>query len=179
MKPEKDLLELSRKVIQCYFKNKEVEVSDKIKNKYSEKQACFVTLTKNGILRGCVGSLYAHQPLYKDVIDNSINAAFRDYRFTPLNESELSSIKIEISVLSVAKKLSFSSSNELLKKLNYSMGVILKKDSRQATYLPQVWEQLPDKIEFLSSLCLKAGLAPDSWKNEIEVYTYSVEKVKE
>jgi len=180
MKPEKDLLELSRKVIQSHFKNQKVEVSDKIKKKYSEKQACFVTLTKNGNLRGCVGSLYAHQPLYKDVIDNTINAAFNDYRFTPLSESELSCIKIEISVLSVAKKLDFSSSDELLKKLNHNMGVILKKGSYSATYLPQVWEELPDKIEFLSSLCLKAGLPSDSWKREgIEVYTYTVEKVKE
>ena len=121
-----------------------------------------------------------YQPLYQDVIDNTINASFRDYRFGRLDKSELNQIKIEISVLTIPKKLNFSSPEELLKKLNSKIGVILKKGYFSATYLPQVWEDIPDKTEFLSSLCLKAGLPADSWRKPgIEIETYGVEKIKE
>jgi len=179
MKPEKDLLELARGTLKAYFDGKEFEVSDEIKKKYSEKRASFVTLTKNGQLRGCIGSLIASRKLWVDVQENAINAAFHDFRFPNLTKQELDNIKIEISVLTAAEKLEFDNWQDLLEKLDKNMGVIVKKGMNQATYLPQVWGAIADKQEFLSSLCIKAGLAADAWKNDIEVYVYEVEKIAE
>lgn len=175
----KELLKLARNAIESYFSKKELKVSPEIIKKYSEKKACFVTLTKNNQLRGCIGSLQPRQELYKDVIDNARNAAFQDPRFSPMEKSELDKIKIEISVLSIPKKLEFKDDKDLLKKLTKKEGVIIKKEFYSATYLPQVWKELKDKEEFLSSLCMKAGLSEDAWKEKIEVFTYSVEIVKE
>ena len=113
------------------------------------------------------------------MIDNAHNAAFQDPRFSPLEKSELEKIKIEISVLSIPKKMIFKDSNDLLNKLTKKEGVIIKKGFYSATYLPQVWKEVNGKEEFLSSLCVKAGLNEDAWKDKIEVFTYHVEIVKE
>ena len=172
----KELLNLARKAIKCHFKNEEVKVNEKIKKKYSDKKACFVTLTKNRELRGCIGSLKPCQELYKDVIENSINAGFHDFRFLPLSENELKKIKIEISVLSVPKKLSFNDEKDLLKKINKEVGIILRKDERNATFLPQVWEQIPNKEQFLKQLSLKAGLEENAWKDS-DIWFYEVKKI--
>ena len=174
----KSLLVLARNALVKYFQGEEVKPFEEIKKKYSNKQACFVTLTKKGELRGCIGSLYPRQELWKDVIENSISAGFRDTRFLPLKEEELSKIKIEISILSIPKKLEFKSPEDLLKKLNSRYGVILQKRMNSATFLPQVWEQIPDKINFLEQLSLKARLSKDAWKTA-EVWVYEVEKIKE
>lgn len=174
----KSLLFLARDALIKYLEEKEVKPSDEVKKKYSNKQACFVTLTKKGKLRGCIGSLYPRQELWKDVIENSISAGFRDSRFLPLEEKELSKIKIEISVLSIPKKLEFKSPEDLLKKLNSNYGVILQKRMNSATFLPQVWEQIPNKQSFLEQLSLKAGLSRDAWKTA-EIWVYEVEKIKE
>jgi AmmeMemoRadiSam system protein A len=174
----KDLLKLARETIKKNFNGEEPEVSEEIKNKYSEKKACFVTLTQNNELRGCIGSLEPHQELYKDVIDNAINAGFHDFRFMPLEEDELDSIKIEISVLSTPKKLDYINEDDLLKKINKDMGLILKKGFNSSTFLPQVWEEIPEKKEFLENLSVKAGLLKDSWK-KANLWYYNVEKVKE
>jgi AmmeMemoRadiSam system protein A len=174
----KSLLFLARDALTNYLEGKEVKLSDEVKKKYSNKQACFVTLTKKGNLRGCIGSLYPRQELWKDVVENSISAGFRDTRFLPLEEGELSKIKIEISILSIPKKLEFKSPEDLLKKLNSKYGVILQKKINSATFLPQVWEQIPSKQFFLEQLSLKAGLSRDSWKTA-EIWVYEVEKIKE
>jgi len=175
----KELLKLARETLEVHFKGEEVKVSEKIKKNFSEKKACFVTLTENEDLRGCVGSLEARQELWKDVVENSINAAFNDSRFSELTCEELKKIKIEISVLSVPKKISFASSEELKKKIT-GKGVIIKKGFASATYLPQVWEEISDKEEFLSSLCEKAGLSLSAWKEKgLEVWIYKVKKIKE
>ncbi len=144
-----------------------------------EIRAVFVTLTIDGQLRGCVGHLKAVQPLYQDVIENAARAAFNDSRFSPLEEKELQQINIEISVLTVPQKLSYSSRDDLLTKLHPPTdGVILKKGCYEATYLPQVWEELPSKEGFLSSLCQKAGLPPAEWEQgQLEVFVYKVEKL--
>ena len=139
-----------------------------------------MTLTKNNNLRGCIGSLYASQPLWKEVQENALRAAFQDPRFFPLTKNELNEIKIEVSVLSEPKKLPFKDENDLLKKINKNMGIIIKKNFKSATFLPQVWEQLPDKKEFLEHLCLKAGLNKDDWKSKnTEILYYFVESEKE
>ena len=175
----KELLDLARETLEAYFKGKQLEISEDIKKNFSEKKACFVTLTENKELRGCVGSLYPRQELWKDVVDNTINAAFNDSRFPELIFEELKKIKIEISILSTPEKISFTNSKELKKKIS-GKGVIIKKDWNSATYLPQVWEEIPDKEEFLSSLCEKAGLSSSAWKEkDLEVWIYDVKKVEE
>jgi len=175
----KELLKLARQTLESYFENKRLEVNEDIKKKYSKKQACFVTLIKNSELRGCIGSIYPHQELWKDVIENTKNAAFSDPRFLPLEKEELKEIKIEISVLSPLKKIDYKNIEELKEKI-YKKGVLIKKGFLSATYLPQVWEILKDKDEFLNSLCLKAGLAEDSWKKlRLEVFIYTVKKTIE
>jgi AmmeMemoRadiSam system protein A len=175
----KELLNLARQTLIDYFENKEVQVSEKIKEKYSEERACFVTLTKNGELRGCIGSLYPRQELWREVVENTLNSAFSDTRFCPVIFSELKKIKIEISVLSIPKKISYKTLDELKKKIT-GKGVILKQHYHSATYLPQVWDEINSKEEFLSSLSQKAGLARDAWKEkDIEVKVYDVEKVNE
>lgn len=178
MKMYEELLNLARKTIKAYFNGSRFEIEKDIIKKYSNKQACFVTLKELGELRGCIGCLEPHQELYKDVMDNSINAAFRDPRFPSLKEEELEKIKIEVSVLSIPKKLIFKDIEDLLKKIDNNMGIILKSGLYEATFLPQVWEDIPDKIEFLQHLSLKAGLSRDGWKNASFEY-YSVEKVEE
>jgi AmmeMemoRadiSam system protein A len=180
MKKYQELLYLARASLESYFKGEEVEVPSDVKNKYSEKRACFVTLTKNNDLRGCIGSLEARQALYKDVIDNAINAGFRDYRFNALEEDELDDVKIEISVLSEPKRLEFKDWKDLLKKIDNKMGIVLSCGGRSATFLPQVWEQIPDKEVFLEELSMKAGLDRDAWKDEdCKIEFYRVEKVEE
>ncbi len=156
------------------MKTKNVKIIENLKI----KKATFVTLTKEGELRGCIGTLKARQELYRDVTDNAYNAAFRDYRFPPLKKEELKHVKIEISILSDPEKLEYKNASDLLAKLNHSLGIIIKEGLRQATFLPTVWEQLPDKKEFLTHLCIKADLPPDEWKSEkLEIYTYTVEKI--
>jgi AmmeMemoRadiSam system protein A len=174
----KPLLKLAREAIKSSLDRKNLEVDKDTIKKYSEKGACFVTLTENGELRGCIGSLETRQELYKDIIENALNASFNDYRFMPLRKEELDKIKIEISVLTKPQKLEYKDENDLLKKLSPDMGIILAKNMRSATFLPQVWDQLPDKIEFLEHLSTKAGLKKDDWK-DAEYEYYTVEKIKE
>jgi len=147
-----------------------------------EKGASFVTLNTepDEQLRGCIGSLQAHQPLYKDIISNAQSAALRDPRFNPLTPEELQQIKIEVSILSEPKKLLYSDENDLQQKITpMEDGVVLKLNGRQATYLPQVWEQLPNFQTFFSTLCQKAGLSSDCLSQHPEIFTYHVKKYKE
>ena len=141
----------------------------------------FVTLTIQGRLRGCIGHIEPVQPLYLDIIDNAVSAAFKDPRFDPLSKDEYDQIKIEISILTIPRILKYGNTGELLAGLEpFKDGVIIKKGRYQATYLPQVWEELSQKETFLSSLCIKAGLPQDEWqKGGLEVRKYSVEKFEE
>lgn len=171
-----NLTQFARKTLEDFFSRKSPTIDDKIKEKYKSKKACFVTLHENGELRGCIGCLESTKPLWKNVQENAINAAFHDLRFFPLTKEELKEIKIEVSVLSKPKKLNFKDEKDLLGKINNKMGLILKKGFHTATFLPQVWEQIPDKIKFLEQLSLKAGLEKNTWKNaEILVYDVDVE----
>jgi uncharacterized protein len=142
-----------------------------------EKRGAFVTLTLNGRLRGCIGSILPSKPLIKDIVENTINAAFEDPRFVPLSKEELLKLEIEISILTIPKKLIYNSIKDLFDNLKPLVdGVIIKRGYHNATFLPQVWEQIPDKEMFLNELCLKAGLPLFSYKcDDFEVYTYQVE----
>jgi hypothetical protein len=145
--------------------------------------ACFVTLTKAGELRGCIGHLRAVEPLYRAVMDNARSAALRDTRFLPVKPEELGDLSIEISVLTEPRPLSFRSPEELLARLRpREDGVILSIGGRTATFLPQVWEQIPDKREFLAHLARKAGCGPSDWQSpgaDVSVSVYRVEAFHE
>ncbi|MDY6824178.1 MAG: AmmeMemoRadiSam system protein B [Thermodesulfobacteriota bacterium] len=142
-----------------------------------EKRGTFVTLNLNGELRGCIGSLTADEAIVTGVRRNAINAAFHDPRFPPLTKEEAKKIDVEVSILTDPQPLEFKDSKELLEKLCPEIdGVIIKKGLARATFLPQVWEQLPTREEFLSQLCIKAGLAPNAWEQPgLEVLTYQVQ----
>ena len=148
--------------------------------RFREEKGAFVTLEKNGLLRGCIGYILPVKPLGEAVMDNAISAAFRDPRFPPLSEEELKDLEVEVSILSPPQKVHFNSPEELLEKLKPGVhGVILKRGPYSATFLPQVWEQIPDKVEFLRHLSVKAGLPPDAWKLPgTEIYVYTVEAFK-
>ena len=179
------LLEISRRTLEKYFKEKSILVLEEDSLKFpllKEKRGVFVTLTKNGQLRGCIGNLIADKPVYQAIIENSLASALFDPRFPSLEKEELKDIKIEISVLSELKLLpSFKDINELIKYLEKKKpGLVIKKGANEATFLPQVWEELETAEDFLSQLCLKAGLEPDAWKKlDLIMFEYEVEKVKE
>jgi len=174
------LLKLAKTALEHYFTTgtkliiSESELPDA---ELKEERGTFVTLSKHGELCGCIGHNEPILPVYLDVIDNALASAFHDPRFSPLDQKELSEINIEISVLTPPQKLDYNSSTDLLNKLKpLQDGVILKKGSYSATYLPQVWEDLKGKEEFLSSLCTKAGLASDEWRGgKLEVFIYQAE----
>jgi len=147
-----------------------------------ENGAAFVTITTghDEQLRGCIGSLQAHRPLYEDIIHNAQSAALRDPRFSPLTFEELQHIKIEVSILSEPKILAYENVEDLKSKIvPFQDGIVLKHNGKQATYLPQVWEQLPKFDDFFSSLCMKANLSNDCLSHHPEISTYRVKKYKE
>lgn len=154
------------------------ELSDDI---FKTRQGTFVTLKINDRLRGCIGNLTADKPLLEGVRDNAVNAAFHDPRFPPLSKNEFEKVDIEISLLTEPRKLEFKTGEELLEKLRPDIdGVIICKGPYSSTFLPQVWEQLPDKKLFLAHLCQKAGLPPDEWQRPgLEVMVYQVRYFEE
>lgn len=149
--------------------------------RFKEKRGTFVTLTINKNLRGCIGYIIPQGSLLKGIEDNAISAAFDDPRFNPMTVKEWKDVKIEISILTSPAPLAYSDADDLLKKIRPDVdGVIIKKGSSQATFLPQVWEQLPDKKAFFTHLCLKAGMDGNEWKKgELTVFTYQVQAFEE
>ena len=142
--------------------------------------ATFVTLTQHGELRGCIGTLEARRPLRQDVEENALNAAFRDPRFAPLAVAELEVTRIEVSLLCAPVPLAIAGEDDLLQRLRPGVdGVVLAFRGRRATFLPQVWESLPEPREFVAALKRKAGLATGFWHDEIRVARYAVSKFRE
>ncbi|MBU4317308.1 MAG: AmmeMemoRadiSam system protein A [Proteobacteria bacterium] len=148
---------------------------------FDKKCGAFVTLNKNHQLRGCIGSLSSNASVSQGVRDNALNAAFHDPRFSSLSKDELDDVTIEVSVLTEPEPLSYENAADLVSKLRPRVhGVILSKGYARATFLPQVWEQLPKPEDFLSHLCRKAGLSENEWKkSRLEVSTYQVEYFEE
>jgi AmmeMemoRadiSam system protein A len=148
---------------------------------FHEKWATFVTLTENDCLRGCIGNLEACDSAIDSVRCNARYAAFNDCRFSPLRRDELPKIRIEVSVLTRNQPLSYHDAADLVGKLRPMVdGVILRKGGCSATFLPQVWEQLPEPADFLSFLCRKACLPADCWRcDHPEILVYQVQKFKE
>ena len=172
---KKSLLELARKSIQTGLESGH-PVSVKKQDYESDlqvKAACFVTLTINQQLRGCIGHLEAIQSLVEDVAENAFSAAFRDPRFPPLKNNELQQCDIEISVLTPPQPMSFSSEEDLLEQIQPDIdGLILEDGFRRGTFLPSVWESLPDKQQFWEHLKLKAGLPKNHWSDTVKVSRY-------
>jgi AmmeMemoRadiSam system protein A len=142
------------------------------------KAASFVTLKSAGALRGCIGSLHAVRPLVEDVNENAYSAAFRDPRFPPLSDRELGGVEISISILSSPEAITFRSEQDLIEQLRAGIdGLILEEGRFRGTFLPAVWEALPDPQVFLRQLKLKAGLHPDYWSTSLRVYRYRAEEI--
>ncbi|MFP4132095.1 MAG: AmmeMemoRadiSam system protein A [Thiohalospira sp.] len=141
----------------------------------AEPGAAFVTLQREGRLRGCIGSLEAHRPLGEDVIANAQAAAFRDPRFPPLQPAELPGLHVEISVLSAPEPFPFTDETDLLARLQPGVdGLILEADAgHRGTFLPAVWESLPEPRDFLAELRRKAGLPADHPLTEVRLWRYT------
>lgn len=173
------LLRIAREAIESNLKNapEPALVLSSLPAELQADGACFVTLTRNGELRGCIGSLEARQALALDVQEHAVDAAFRDFRFQPLTPAELQGLQIEISVLSAPAPLPYQNAEELPALLHPGVdGVVLARGLRRATFLPQVWEKVTDPSTFLDMLCEKMGLEYDLWRRQkLDVFTYSVE----
>ncbi|MEI7995157.1 MAG: AmmeMemoRadiSam system protein A [Methylococcaceae bacterium] len=145
----------------------------------TEYRATFVTLHKNHQLRGCIGMLEATRPLAEDIAENAFSAAFRDPRFPPLADDELGELEIHLSILTPAEPVLFTSENDLINRLQPGIdGLILEEGHRRGTFLPSVWEQLPESEQFLRHLKQKAGLPPDHWSENIRIFRYRTEMIR-
>ncbi len=157
---------------------KETDINDN--GWLQETTATFVTLTMYGQLHGCIGSLEALRPLIEDVQANAVAAAFHDPRFSPLSRNEYDDVRIEVSVLSALEPVHAHNENIALSKISRDIdGVVFKYGTHQATFLPQVWDQLPDPQQFMEHLKLKAGLSADFWHPDVQLYKYQVSKYRE
>jgi len=142
--------------------------------------ATFVTLTMHGSLRGCIGSLEARRPLLDDLRENAVAAALSDPRFAPLTTQEFGQVRFEVSLLSPLQPLAVTDEDELVRQLRPGIdGVLLRFGAHRATFLPQVWEQLPDPYLFLAQLKQKAGLPGDFWSPDLNSFRYQVDKFRE
>jgi hypothetical protein len=146
----------------------------------NEPGACFVTLTQNGKLRGCIGSLVAHRSLLNDIKSNAVSAALYDPRFMPLTAQELKNTKIEISLLTPPEPMQFRDEADARAQLRPGIdGVVFEFGQHRSTFLPQVWEQLPSSRDFMAHLKQKAGLPEDFWAAGVMLSRYTVKKFTE
>lgn len=131
------------------------------------------------MLRGCIGSIIPHRTLIEDIVINAQHAAFKDYRFNPVTKEEIPELQIAVSLLSLPKQMSFKDEEDLLGQIQpFKDGIIIRDGNYQSVYLPSVWEQLPDKKEFLRSLKVKAGLKPEHFSNTFEAYRFETVYIK-
>jgi len=155
--------------------------TNEMTSRLQELGASFVTLTIQGMLRGCVGTLEPYQSLADDVREHAVASGLQDYRFPPVRAEELNLIEIEISRLTLPQPLMYTTPETLVEMLRPGIdGVVLRDGMRRATFLPQVWEKLPDPVEFLEHLCAKMGVDPGLWRRKkLEVLVYQVEEFHE
>ena len=145
-----------------------------------EAGACFVTLTQEGELRGCIGTIDPHRSLGEDVRANARAAALRDPRFAPLTAQELDQTRIEVSVLTPREELAFTSQADALRQLRPGTdGIVLEFGAHRGTFLPQVWDQLPTPDQFMAALLRKAGLPQGFWAPGVRLFRYQVRKSSE
>ena len=180
---KKKLLKIAREAITRAVRNEQL-IRIKLQGHSQllrDHGASFVTLTTREKLRGCIGTLEANQPLILDVQEHAVAAAMEDYRFPVVREEELQLINIEVSRLTPVHLVDYSTPKNLVSKIRVNVdGVLIKASGRRATFLPQVWEKVPDPEQFLSQLCVKMGAPPDLWRRRrVQIYTYQAEKFKE
>lgn len=179
---QKELLRIARKTIaDSCRQGLPPEVADaSYPAAFYEHRATFVTLQKHNDLRGCIGSLQVRRSLVEDIVHNAFAAAFRDPRFHPVTEAELGDISVEISILSPMTEMTVHSEDDLLKQLIPGEdGLLIESSQHSATFLPQVWEQLPNPRQFLQHLKQKAGIPIDLWPDDIKCSRYQCHKFKE
>jgi AmmeMemoRadiSam system protein A len=180
---QRALVRLARQTIEEVVRHGRLPEVDagQFSERLRERSGCFVTLEIDHRLRGCIGHIIPREPLYEAVLHNARNAATQDTRFDPVSVEELSQIEVEVSVLTVPQPLSFDSPEDLLAKLRPRHdGVVLSMGLRRATFLPQVWDKLPQPETFLQHLSNKAGLGPDGWRSpNANVSIYHVEAFTE
>lgn len=140
------------------------------------RRATFVTLNKHGQLRGCIGILEPVRPLAEDVAHNAFAAAFCDSRFPPLQQDELGQLQIHISILGTPEEMTFASEADLVTQLRPGIDGLIMEEGCCGTFLPSVWESLPDRREFLKHLKIKSGLPADYWSDSIRIKRYTVEE---
>ncbi len=178
---QKFLTKLARDTVDMYVKDKktpEVDEAD-LTGSLKEVRGCFVTLNKEGNLRGCIGHIIPQRPLWECVVENAVNAATADPRFMPVTPDELDDIDIEVSVLTLPQDLNYDSPESLLAQLRPGIdGVVLRSGFLTSTFLPQVWDMFPSKESFLQALCQKQGSPSDCWK-EAKVSTYQAQVFRE
>jgi AmmeMemoRadiSam system protein A len=183
LEEQKILLHAAREAMECAVKRETLPPIDPydVTPSLQEQGASFVTLTIRGQLRGCIGALEAYQPLLDDVREHAVAAALEDPRFPQVSEDELSRIQVEVSRLTRPTPLEYKDADDLLSKLRPHVdGVILKDGFRRATFLPQVWEKIPEPSEFLDNLCYKMGANANHWKKKhLDVLIYQVEEFHE
>jgi hypothetical protein len=178
-KEKEVIISLASDSIKTKFSGEDLKIDEsKLPAILKEKRACFVTLTLDGELRGCIGHLLPTQELYLDIIENARAAAFDDPRFSPLTLAEFKKTMIEVSILDIPRNLPYKTVAELVSYLAANKpGVIIKQGGFTATFLPQVWEDLETPEEFLTQLCTKAGLESDEWKKgKLRIEIYNAEK---
>ena len=147
---------------------------------FDEIGACFVTLEKDGALRGCIGSILPNQPLINDIVQHAKDAAFKDPRFAPLRADEFGNIKVSVSLMSTPSRIQFKNEEDLLNQIvPYQDGIIIKDGNLQSVYLPSVWNEIPNKQEFLTSLKVKAGMQANYFSPTFEAYRFSTIHIKE
>jgi len=177
------LLRLARQALEMGVRGQKLPPLDlqSMPPRLQEQGVSFVTLTIHGNLRGCIGALEPYQPLADDVREHAVAAALQDYRFPKVRPEELSQIEIEVSRLTVPVSLEYSTPEDLLAKLRPGIdGVLLRDGARRATFLPQVWEKIPDPAKFLDNLCYKMGASPELWrKKHLDISIYQVEEFHE
>lgn len=170
-----ELLQLARGSIEYGFSHREpLPIDDsRLSAALAEPAATFTTLRRDGELRGCCGTLEAERPLAADVAYSAFRAAFRDPRFEPLGRSELVVVRLEVSVLSPLETMSVASERDLIAQLSPGTdGLVIVAGGRQATFLPKVWESLPEPRKFLAALRIKCGLPGDYWSEQLEFQRY-------
>jgi AmmeMemoRadiSam system protein A len=161
------MLRLARETLARVLDGRQLPEPREVSPALAERGACFLTITRNGALRGCIGNVVALEPLYEAVMHNAREAAQHDSRFSPLQPNELEQVKIEITVLSKLEDLTYTSPEELLNQLQVGEhGVVLHIGCRVATFLPQMWKTIPDKADFLDRLSEKAGCSASAWRYE-------------
>ncbi len=183
LEEQKTLLRMARDAMERGVKGGKLPPMDEstLTPHLREVGASFITLTVHGQLRGCIGALEPYQSLAEDVREHAIAAALEDPRFPAVSERELDRIEIEVSRLTRPVPLEYKDANDLLSRLRPHVdGVVLRDSFRRSTFLPQVWEKIPDPAEFLNNLCYKMGASPDIWRTKhLDVLIYQVEEFRE